>query len=272
MQALILTTLLAYPAWGTAACSVEQPVLTQHWEKYSDDEWHLYDGQIQVAGYRPSKDEFRRLDKKTREWCSPEPAPWRVPGNVAGSASDRTKTPTPPFQNFGVVREKISHEEKHHVNGTRVSREQAYQAITAGALEDDSKKGHLTIIGNPSDRQKVLEDLDKHAELARLKSDYHVQAYGPGDWAVSEAGFVTSGTPTIYCQAAGGQVLFRKDRYEGAENLAEELRRLRPDYDPKKDKPSLIDLSPKFMLNINPWWVVAGLIVVYLLTRGRKTA
>jgi hypothetical protein len=248
MQALILASLLAYPAWGTAVCSVEQPAQACHWEKYNDDEWHLYEGETQVAGYRPSKDEFRRLERKTGAWRSPEPAPWRV-------KEGERNTPTPPFQNFGVVREKISHEEKHHVNGAPTSKQAAHEAIAAGALEDDSKKGHLTIIGNAADRQKVIADLDQHAELARLKSDYHIQAYGPADWAVAETGFVTSGTPTIYCQAPGGQVLFRKDRYEGPENLAEELRRLRPDYDPKKDRPSLIDLSPKFNLNINPWWL-----------------
>lgn len=99
--------------------------------------------------------------------------------------------------------------------------------------------------------------------LAPWKERIKVQDYPPDHWAVRDAGFVTSGNPTIYCQAADGTVLHRQDEYRGPDALAEVLRKADPTYRPEKDP----DLN-KSLSNLPPWPCVCCGILLFLLLKG----
>ena len=59
-----------------------------------------------------------------------------------------------------------------------------------------------------------MKDIDNWASL---------RGYPPNHWSL-EPGFVTTGSPTIYCQAPSGKVLHRQDDYQGGgEELSEAL-------------------------------------------------
>ncbi len=104
-------------------------------------------------------------------------------------------------QNFGVDSDKIGH--GYQKNGRESTRAEVMQAIGSASF-DDAKKIRLTVIGSETDRKKVLADIDTDPALAPHKDRLLVQAYAPDSWAVAQAGFVTSGTPTIYLQAPDG--------------------------------------------------------------------
>src|SRR5581483_11679383 len=100
-------------------------------------------------------------------------------------------------------------------------------------IVDDSRKCRITVIGPGALRQKVLDDLAKAPGLSTWAI---MRGYDPGHWAMTGAGFVTKGSPTIYCQAPDGRVLHRQDDYDGgAEALLQALRKAKESYDPKKD-------------------------------------
>ena len=78
------------------------------------------------------------------------------------------------------------------------------------------------------------------------------------------AGFVTTGKPTIYVQAPDGKVLHRQDDYQGgAPELAEAIRRIDPNYDPKKDfdlRKLLRIPNPLSKVPVAAWLLAAGLL------------
>jgi hypothetical protein len=109
-----------------------------------------------------------------------------------------------------------------------------------GALTDDSGFPHLTVIGPDAYRKQVVNDLLGSPHLAQWRDRVRFQDYPADYWALG-FGFVTTGQPTIYYQTQDGLVVFRMDKYDGAESLAGALRRSDPSYDPSKDpngKPS----------------------------------
>src|SRR4029079_2216874 len=129
----------------------------------------------------------------------------------------------------------------------------------------------LTVIGDPASTAAVTKDLASAPALAPWKDRLVVQSYTPSHWAVAKAGFYTAGTPTVYVQAPSGKVLHRQDDYaDGAEGLAQALRRADPNYDPAKDpdlrKAARFDLS-RIPL---PVWFLAALAAVFLLRRNRN--
>jgi hypothetical protein len=124
---------------------------------------------------------------------------------------------------------------RHTLNGMPVCRETALQAIEGGSIPDDAGKQRLTVIGTVSDRARVVNDLKNAPELAAYRTALVVKSYDPSHWAVANAGFRTSGAPSIYLQEADGTVLHRQDGYAGAADLANALRKAQPDYDPNKD-------------------------------------
>lgn len=166
---------------------------------------------------------------------------------------------TAAIENFGVYLDKKPAVPVYRINGKEVSREAAMEAIEKGGLVDDSHKRRLTIIGSEDERKKVLADLT--GPLAPLASDLLVQAYPPDNFAVHDAGFRSSGHPTIYLQAPDGKVLHRQDDYQdGAEGLAKAIRKADPNYDASKDKDQRKDAAP-FGLS----WGMIGAIAAVLL-------
>lgn len=167
--------------------------------------------------------------------------------------------------NFGLDLDRIPPVREHILNGKEVSKEELLKAIGKPQLPDDSKWLCLTIIGPEAARQRVLADLQSSPALAPWKGKIKVQDYPPDHWAVKDTGFVTTGNPTIYCQAPDGKVLHRQDDYRGPETLAEVLRKADPAYKPEKDP----DLN-KSLTNVPLVVWIAGAILLILLLKGEQ--
>lgn len=189
-----------------------------------------------------------------------------------GCVSGATPCQNGCFQNFGVDQTKLGGPEAYKINGKPVTKAQAEQAIKGGQVPDDAHKLRLTVIGPEAERKQVLADLAALPALAEWKDKLLVQAYPPDHWAVAQAGFVTSGKPTVYLQAPDGKVLHRQDDYQdGAAGLAKALRKADPDYKPDKDKDQRKDSPLSRLPELPPWAGVAGVSgALLLLLLGAK--
>jgi hypothetical protein len=166
-------------------------------------------------------------------------------------------------QNFGLDRSRIdSGVEKFWLGGREVTRKQAYSAIegTGKDLIDDREKLRLTVIGTASECSSVLKDLESDPALKAFAETMLVQSYRPDSWAVKDIGLLP-GSPRIIVQGGpdsrgAGKVLHSQGDYDGgAKALADALRKVRPDYDPKRDadlrKPAPILPTPSLPGNGN---------------------
>jgi hypothetical protein len=113
-----------------------------------------------------------------------------------------------------------------------VSGPQAYDLIS-DTVPNDANHLHVTFIDKDEKRAvAAMEDFKtKQPDVAKT---VHIHAYQADDPTVKDAGFVTTGTPTVYIQQ-GRKTVGREDTYPGAETLAQAVRRKQPDYDPSKD-------------------------------------
>lgn len=115
---------------------------------------------------------------------------------------------------------------RYHINGIEVPKRKAYEAVGA-AFEDESGKRRITIIGSEAERKQALAALP-----ADVQDWAVVTCFDPSDWYVSDAGFDSSGHPTVYGQAPDGTVLHRQSGIAGLQTAA---MKLNPNYDPAKD-------------------------------------
>lgn len=230
------------------------------WRTFPDekDELSLWRDGVQIGNYRIGEKKYypRLASGVWGDLCSPPyPPPPQVvtPGKIE---SDGTV-------NFGLDRSHMPASGKHLLDGNEVSKEELLQALGKPRLPDDSDWLSLTIIGPEAARRQVLNDLQSSSLLTPWKDRLKVKDYPPDHWAVRDAGFVTTGNPTIYCQAPDGRVLHRQDIYRGPESLAEVLRKADPAYNPERDP----DLN-KPLSSVPPWIWIGGGILVVLLWKG----
>jgi hypothetical protein len=230
------------------------------WHTFPDDAdqlslWH--DGR-QLGNWRISTREYLPL-LAPGVWGDPCPPPYPPPQDVMAPG----KIESDGTINFGLERSRLP-AGRHFLDGKEVSKDELLQALGPARLPDDSQWPSLTIIGLEPARQKVLSDLQSSPFLAPWKDRLKVQDYSPDHWAVKDAGFVTTGQPTIYCQAPDGTVLHRQDEYRGPQALAEVLRQVDPQYKPEKDP----DLNAGSVAGI-PWPLLLGGAVVLVLLFGK---
>lgn len=260
-----------------------------------------FPGAVQRAAFQPTDDDpayreaLRRAEQRWRERalrkasataaqpcpdcckcgrCGTE-CPCLTTGRVCGqgcccvvAAADATAGKEV-WEKGGVEWDKVQDERSRIMMGKReISRAEAMRLVE-GDVPDDAAKLRLTIIGPEADRKRVLAALEQ-SPLAELKGRFVVQAYDPGDWAIKNYGFVTTGTPTIYVQMPSGKVLHRQDTYTTAEDLATALRKADPTYQPSKDpdarKPALPGVPDLKQIPV-PVWILGGLGVLYLLRK-----
>lgn len=167
---------------------------------------------------------------------------------------------------FGVTPDKLAAGPTYRLNGQTITPAAAYEALEKG-LDDDGRKLRVTIIGPPVLRQKARDDLESHPAFAELQSGLAIRDFAPDHWAM-RAGFVTTGQPTIYCQAPDGKVLHRQDNFAGgADALVGALRRAKESYDPRRD-PDLRSPFAKFT-RYGSFAAATGLgaIIFYLIRR-----
>lgn len=123
------------------------------------------------------------------------------------------------------------------------ARAKQFYSEAQGQAGDVASRLHVTVVGSDSERKVVLDDLAKHPAFAELRPFLLVQDYAPGEWAVDPSLGFQPGTPSIIVQQGktstdptGGKVVYRTADYAiGPDALAQELRKARPDYQPKRD-------------------------------------
>ncbi len=243
--------LLAFAAAATAG---------YEWRFFPDDkdELVLWKDGVQLGNYRVSERKYYP-HLAPGVWGAPCPPPYPPPQDVVTPG----KIESDGIINFGLDRTRVNPTGKHLLDGKEVSKEELLQALGQPRLPDDSQWPSLTIIGPEMARKKVLSDLRSSPILAPWKERIKVQDYPPDHWAVKDAGFVTAGQPTIYCQAPDGKVLHRQDEYRGPQALAEVLRKADPAYQPERDP----DLN-KSLSSVPLWVWLGGGILLALLWKG----
>lgn len=263
MKAIVLAALLAANVWQTDA----------RWPGWRQ----LYQDGKCIGSLHPARGVWCDYEggkwsgeKKLRDGCGCQPECQCDPD--CGCVSGATPCQNGCFQNFGVDQTKLGGLEAYKINGKPVTKAQAEKAIQGGQVPDDAHKLRLTVIGQESERKQVLADLAASPALVPFKDKLLVQAYAPDHWAVAQAGFVTTGKPTVYLQAPDGKVLHRQDDYQdGADGLAKALRKADPDYKPDKDQDKRKDPVLPGLPELPPWAPVAGLGgLVLLLLLGKR--
>lgn len=302
-MASTLLLALALGAWGPRGCPpvgglVAAPVMRAgvlapryEWRKiHGSKTQYLHDRGRLVGGWDQATDTFRWFQNGA--WTEPTAKPWGAPTKMSSDPFAPAMTgeealgfeqlAQQPVPNYGLDEKRVRQESEPHyrLNGMPVSREQAWNTLVeTSALADDSAKNRITVLGGTlNDRARVLGDLLTAPELAPWRTCL-VRSYGQGersdDWQATRYGFVTSGTPTIYLQAADGKVLYRQDDYAGgAPRLAEGLRKHDPNYQPDKDpgrpRPVVPTGLPNLLAGMPLWaWGGGGLLLALLLLTGR---
>jgi hypothetical protein len=133
-----------------------------------------------------------------------------------------------------VVRDNPPDEPRYLLNGAPVGAEEARDAVEKGIV-DDRNKLRVTVIGPDDVRKKVRQEIESHPAFSPLRDSMSIRDYPPDHWSLA-VGFVTTGQPTVYCQAPSGKVLHRQDDYAGgADATVTALRRAKETYDPRMD-------------------------------------
>jgi hypothetical protein len=253
------------------------PLPAHRWIKGADGWQQLWKdegkGWQQIGSYRPDRGYLQLVARHPDEWrSSPCPVALPMPSDLFAKAADV------PAQNFGVDTDKLGVDQcKYKINGRPAQRDEVIQLLQKGSLQDDSTKLRLVVIGPEADRKPVVADLTANSELAGATRNMICQAYDPAHWHVAQAGFITTGHPTIYLLkplANGkGQVLHRQDDYQGgAPALVQAIRKADPAYnaaqDPDKRKTDLlgIDLS-----KIPVWAWMLGAVAILIYFRSNKS-
>ena len=169
--------------------------------------------------------------------CSGDSCPCQDGKRCSESGCPCLFSPVSKEPNFGVFTDQIK-PGRVTLNGREITRSDAFEAIEGKNLPDFTGKQRVTVIGSQADRQRVLADLARTPEAAKVV----LKDYAPDHWAVAQSGFKTTGSPTIYVQAADGKVLHRQDDYKGGvAGVVKALRRADPAYDPSKDPDLRVD-------------------------------
>jgi hypothetical protein len=286
---LLYTAFTACAQWGGRNCSpVGEPLrwVTQGSESY------LFRGNTQIGGYDHASKTYRAITGDCpcgqscqckscacgwSEPCRPPIAP--PPDPVSSEPGD------PPT---GVDWDKIPREPTYKISGKKATLGEVKQKLIEG-LDDDSQKPHLTlVVKDAALRKKLQTDLKALSDIA---AGYRIQVYDPAspiDQAMLEPfqlerdqAFQKSGTVVLVQQPAGADGKSKPRAiyaFGGPEDLAEQIRKKDPDYDPNKKTPDerkpLLPLpklpAPNINFTISPWVIVAILALLALALMVRK--
>jgi hypothetical protein len=195
-------------------------------------------------------------------------------------AIQHTDDPLSGIPNFGVDVAKIrsaAQRYEYSINGKPCTKRQAVEAMEgkgAGAINDDSAHTRLSCIGTEEQCKQIESDVASNPAFKDLPFTF--QSYRPSDPMVRDIG-VAPGSPSIYLQQPDGKVLARWENYPGADAVAGELRKRKPDYDPSKDpqpsKPNPLNPLKGFDWSSLPVWVyiLGGLFLARFLQAPPKT-
>ncbi len=184
------------------------------WKRPANDagKQYLYHNSQRIGGV-DEQGNYRTYDAATDKWSDVCQPPW--------------ETEAKSYPLFGVDSSKIKKEPTYTLNYQRgkveLSKSEAADIISDEKLTDDSTKLRVTVIAPQTLGQTVVDEITK--AIPDVNDWATVRNYPPDHWAVSQAGFVTTGKPTIYCQAPSGKVLHRQDDYIGEVTAAAEALR-----------------------------------------------
>jgi hypothetical protein len=226
-----------------------------------DGNWHLFRGGRQIGTFLGASGEYLPFDADRRTFGQPCELPAPLPDG-AGKVERRA-------ENYGLESGKIPQSPTYRLNGRDVPAEAAIRALAGGDLTDDSGKLRLTVVGDPALRKQVLGDLANAPALAGWRERLLVQDYEPGHWAVAGVGLAPGVTVQAAPDDAGrGRVLVRLREYQGADQLADALRRADPGYRPERDPgpawPGLPAVPREALIG------VAAALVILILAGGRN--
>jgi len=263
--------------WGTTSSAAV--AVPYEWRVIDADQVALYSGGSQRGVWIKARQCYRELLPDGNWGADEDFAPIPPPESHLMKSIEQKE------QNFGLDRTRIDMGvEKFWLGGREVTRKQAYSAIEGKGkdLIDDREKLRLTVIGTSSECQAVMKDLENNPLLTPFSDTLLVQAYRPDSWAVKDIGLLP-GSPRIIVQSGpdlrgAGKVLHSQGDYEGgAVALADALRRVRPDYDPKKDAdkrkvpnplPSSGSFLSLFLMLVAGGLTLAGFPLLAALVRG----
>lgn len=187
-----------------------------------------------------------------------------------------TPTPIPPPKQTekiltGVMLDKLSSEaEVCEVNGVPVTCETAIKSLTdssANGLQDDSQCVRVTIVAKEGkDRAALRKEIETGETFAPWRDHIRLWDAPPDHWSL-ECGFPTAADGVIM-QTSDGVVGWRQEDLSH-EKVREGLRKILPQYDPKKDPGILRWLSPElaFITEHKGALVLGGLGVLLLLLK-----
>lgn len=209
------------------------------------------------------------------KWSLDDPFNWenyRRAKGVPGFQKPGNGTVSSSSPNYGIDPSKLFRPKGNRTEEITASSEEAKRFIEQAGTGQE-KRLHLTVIG-PSDlRKKVIEDVNTHPALSKLKDSLWVQDYDPGDWEVSEElGYESGGKPTIMIQDSSGRVVWRASNYSsGPDALAEAIRKASPDYDPSAD-PGPVKMSGSCPLGFTNkhWPAVFAILIISFVLSGRS--
>ena len=222
--------------WGTLpSAAVAAPY---EWRVIDPNQAALYSAGKQLGVWIMARQCYRELLPDGNWSADQELSPFPPPESHLVKVIEQIE------QNFGLDRSRLDRGvEKFWLGGREVTRKQAYTALSGAGkdLIDDREKLRLTVIGTAAECAAVTKDLESNPALSVFADTLLVQAYRPDNWAMKDIGFAP-GTPRIMVQGGpdfrgAGKVLHSQGDYNGgAQALADALRRVRPDYDPNKDR------------------------------------
>ena len=222
--------------WGTlSSAAVAAPY---EWKVIDANQAALYSAGKQLGVWIMARQCYRELLPDGNWSADQELSPFPPPESHLVKVIEQIE------QNFGLDRSRLDRGvEKFWLGGREVTRKQAYTALSGAGkdLIDDREKLRLTVIGTAAECQAVVKDLESNPALSVFADTLLVQAYRPDNWAVKDSGLLP-GSPRIVVQGGpdakgSGKVLHSQGDYNGgAQALADALRRVRPDYDPNKDR------------------------------------
>ena len=256
--------------WGTPSSAAV--VAHYEWKVIDADQVALYKGAVQQGVWIKARQAYRELLPDGNWSADQELAPFVPPASHLIKAIEQQE------QNFGLDRSRIDAAvEKFWLGGREVTRSEAYTAISGKGkdLVDDREKLRLTVIGTAAECSLVIRDLDSNPALSVFADTILVQSYRADNWAVKDLG-LRPGTPRIMVQEGpdfrgAGKVIHSQGDYEGgATALAEALRRVRPDYDPKRD-PDLRKPKPLLPTPSLPGTGNSTLTLIVMLLAGGLT-
>lgn len=224
----------------------EIPLDSVKYPKYAGGQYALFAGTKQIGAWNAETGAFRYLNPDGN-FSNIVKCPIATPGIESRLKSDNT------VANYGIDTEQMKRKPASPctMNGRPVSFEDAINAVK---FPDDSGKLRVTAVGSPQDTEAVKQQL----VAAGLGDKVLFQEYLPTDEVPKRSGF----QPGVTMQNPTGPVAHRQ---EGYGNVAEAVRKVRPDYDPKKDPnvtaPTLLT-DPLEYAKALPWYVWAIVVAV----------